>query len=447
MDKKPSHPSLFIAEKISDFSKSIEFIRGFMRVVDPAVKEAVEKTISTLTPKITQASASIKTIKDDGKIEKKEFELKFESVREAKNFLKDLEKFKTTLGIPKHLLDTSLVSLISYVEVFISQITHFYFNIYPQSITSGKEKKFSFDDLEKIGSIEDAKSYLIGQEVEQLLWGSIEDWAAFFKKRLNLEVPFLDKKFDEIKEIFLRRNLLVHNGGVVNSTYLKGIKGKTDKALGDRLSVNKEYLDNSFTLCEIAFSLVALEMMTVFQRNTDTQNKRGFDNAVELLNTLIVDHLQNERYLIAEHLSKYMSEDNSYSNISRTIALVNYWQAVKWQGRFEEIEKDVRNTDISGMLGVFSLAKHALLNEYNDFFKLLPECINTKNLDLDDLKEWPLFKEIRELQEYSDFLSEMDKKKPIGGRKPKPTKRVSAPRGKKAKKAPVKKTKKRAASG
>lgn len=442
-DQSKISAETFIVKKITDFSKNIELVRAFINLVDPVIKNSMDEVMSTLSPKIQRLSPRIKKI---GKVlrqtEKKSIhetkevslEIELKDFHAIQDFMDSFEKVKPKLGIPQHVLTTSLVSLISYVEVFVSQIVHFHFSLYPAAIISSTEKQFTYNDLQKLGSIDDARNFLIEKDVEALLRSSVTDWADYFEGKLKLEIAYLKDNIDQIREVFLRRNLFVHNAGIVNSTYLKGLKKSSDIKVGKPINIEKEYLDSAFTSCEIAFSLVALELLSKFQRK-----KKVSSSVCGKLHELVVSHVSGERYKIAEEVSKFISEDNSYSNADRAIARVNYWQAIKWQGRLDEIKKEIQEADFSGMLGLFALAKCALLDELDAFFKTLPSLVDTKEVSIEDLEEWPLFKEVRQSDLYREFLSSHAPKKskknykPLRSKKTKPkaAKQEKKPAGKK----------------
>ena len=40
---------------------------------------------------------------------------------------------------------------------------------------------------------------------------------------------------------------------------------------------------------------------------------------------------------------------------------INYWQALKWQGRFQEVRLEVEAEDMTAKERIYQLAKHASL--------------------------------------------------------------------------------------
>ena len=48
-------------------------------------------------------------------------------------------------------------------------------------------------------------------------------------------------------EIKATRDVLVHNAGIVNETYLRKVRGKSRGQLGELIPLDKTYLDDSVT--------------------------------------------------------------------------------------------------------------------------------------------------------------------------------------------------------
>jgi len=74
--------------------------------------------------------------------------------------MKELGKSSQSINL---LYSNTLISLLSSVELFLSQLIHIYYRQFPDAVTS-KDKVFSFDDLKGFDSVEDARSYLCLQK-------------------------------------------------------------------------------------------------------------------------------------------------------------------------------------------------------------------------------------------------------------------------------------------
>jgi hypothetical protein len=65
---------------------------------------------------------------------------------------------------------SSLISLVSSAEWFLSQVIRAYFDRVPGA--AGTEgKTLTLEDLKSIGTVEDAQRYLVDQRIDEIMWG------------------------------------------------------------------------------------------------------------------------------------------------------------------------------------------------------------------------------------------------------------------------------------
>ena len=82
---------------------------------------------------------------------------------------------------------------------------------------------------------------------------------------------------------------------------------------------------------------------------------------------------------------------------------INRWQCYKWLGEFEKVKKEVEELDLSACRPKYQLGVLALLDKYEEFY----ECYeNQHDIGEDELREWPLFRSIREHQEHNLELAQ-----------------------------------------
>jgi len=329
------------------------------------------------------------------------------SGRDADKWEEALKELAKTGRRVELLYQSSLINLTNTVEWFMSQLFHQYFDAHPDAVGS-RENVFSLNDLKSFGSIEDAKAHLIDTKVENILRGSFEDWIQFLKTNAKLHMGYLDEYMDLLVEVFQRRNIIVHNGGIVNALYLSKIARelKDRKEIGERITISRTYVDKSIGVFERTFVLIAAEL---WYKQTGEEGQ-----IADTLSSIAFDHLTKERWDIAEGLSKFIMAGKTVPEITRLFAKLNYWQAVKWQGRYEEIKKDVETADFSGKGLAAQLALDALANRVPEFFQLLPEVVTVDikpglrghRITYEDLDTWPIFREMRQDPLYATFREE-----------------------------------------
>jgi len=297
-------------------------------------------------------------------------------------------RFHRTLNRNRKLYNTALISLVSSAEWFVSQLIHEYYEK-NRDASDIKDKMLSLGDLFQIGNIEDARKFLIDKKAESILRGDVLDWIGFFKKDLHLSMSYLELVENDLLEICKRRNVLVHNGGVVNSIYLNSLpKGyKSEFSLNEVITISEQYLEQSICCFELAFVLIGMEL---WKNQEPKSESRG-----NILTELAFSHIKAGRYKVGEQFAFFILNDRKLNSTFRSIAALNYWQALKWQNRFSEIEKQVQEADFSDKELKFELGRQVLLNNFDKALKLLPQAIKNESISVEAILNWPIFKEFR----------------------------------------------------
>lgn len=114
--------------------------------------------------------------------------------------------------------------------------------------------------------------------------------------------------------------------------------------------------------------------------------------------------MSNERYCISQELSKFLMEELSFNEHYHLIAKFNFWQSKKWLGEIQDVENDIRTIDLSAKQSLFRLTRFALLDDYDNFFSLLPSVVDSGELQIEQLKIWPIFKDCRMQEQYSLYI-------------------------------------------
>ncbi len=162
--------------------------------------------------------AGFEIIKDGDNIS-----FKLNNANLSKKLTKGLRQIKIGQKQDKILYESSLINLIIYFELLLGGLLRKRLCEHPE--TSGiQNKSLPLEEIRKLGSLENAEDYLIEKEVENTMRGSFEEWRKFFNTKTKLRFDFLKNDEPEINEILQSRNLLVHNGGVVNNIYISNVE-------------------------------------------------------------------------------------------------------------------------------------------------------------------------------------------------------------------------------
>lgn len=339
--------------------------------------------------------AEKETEQNKQEIEAFRLKVKLQSIDQAE-IIEDLEKSSKSSAHKELLYKNSLISLLSSVEWFFAQILHYYYDKFPDSAGISK-KTMTLSDLKGFGSIEDAEKYLIDVKIEEILRGSFDSWVTLLKTDLSLKLSWVDNILDELIEIYQRRNLLVHNGGVVNSIYLNKVRLdlRKDVKQGETLNVTKEYLDNAICKLQKVFILIGSELW----KKLDKGDKKRGDVLIEI----VYENLLKSRWDICEGLSYFVMHDTELEPIDKVVSQLNYWLCLKRTNRLDEAKKDLDKADYSDKKEIFQLGLMALKGNEEDFFKILPYALDSAQLNIERLEEFPIFEEMRGTEKYRKF--------------------------------------------
>lgn len=422
-----------INKHILDFNENLIGLRDFVELIDPFLNEKLEEHDQHLQPLIMSAMLkellnNEEEIAEKDKEKYTEFQQKLAKDLEAKyseipDVIIDKEKegeqkkfsikiANTNSEVSRHLdnvaknrshiellYTNSLISALSSVEWFFSQLLHFFYDKHPES--AGVQKRtMTLIELKSFGSIEDAEKYLIDVKIDEILRGNFESWINLLKTELSLGLGYLNDIMDELIEVYQRRNLFVHNGGVVNSIYLSKVKEnqRNNVSLDDKLSVDKEYLDNAICKLQKAFVLIGAELW----KKLDPEDiSRG-----EILGDIVYENLLSSRWEICEGLCYFSLKDSQIQPVDKVIAQINYWLCKKETGEYKSIEKEIQKADFSDKKEIFQLGLFALRGETGKILEILPTVLETNQTNIERLEEFPILKEFRETAEYQAFKKE-----------------------------------------
>jgi hypothetical protein len=301
----------------------------------------------------------------------------------------------------KLLYQDALINLLSATEWFVADLLQVCFAKYPES--AGIEgKQLTFEELRGLGSLDEARKYLVDAKIESILRGSIESWIDDYKKIASIQdrARLPDSILHRLVEASQRRNLVVHSAGIVNSIYMSRVHESLRERLtiGQEYIVGRKYLFDTLNLFEQAFVLLG----AAYWKKQD----RGDTRRANFMNELTVKHVEAGRYQLAEALSDFSRCDaKEIPEAGFLSGQLNYWQCLKWQGRYDEIRREIESADFSAKDDIFCIARLVLLDDFAAALTLLRRALDSGKVDQDALN-WPIFKELRKQGDFKRFWSE-----------------------------------------
>lgn len=316
--------------------------------------------------------------------------------------------FSTPSAIHRELLNRSiLMSLVSYFEVLVADLAHAFYRIAPDAISTDN-KVLSVNELKQFNTIDEALRSIVSDRIDKLLRGSVRDWRDFFQSHMNIDMELLTPDWARWNECFQRRHVMVHAGGRASETYLSHVDWEaiapymTKPNVGNKLDVETDYLKDAINTFEITGILLCQEVwrkLVPGDEETRYSAFTGIENA-------IYESLLSHHWYVAEKLAAWGEKDGEASEDSVLMCKFNRWLCIKREERWAEVEEEVKAFDCSAKHRRFALARASLPENADEFFKLLPKALAAEDINIKNLKEWPILDEIRGDPRFSKVIDE-----------------------------------------
>ncbi|MEU0601400.1 hypothetical protein ABZ484_24620 [Streptomyces sp. NPDC006393] len=298
------------------------------------------------------------------------------------------------------LLESTVVSAVTSFEVLFASLISSFLKVSPQALeamSKEKEKEFSLRDLKGLSSIEEAVNLAISRRVDDLMFGSVADWRKFCIDKLNIKFEDLCSDWPAVQEIFQRRHVLVHAGGIASHRYVASVSATTnarDIKVGDRLKTNEVYVHATLDSILAFGVLLASSIGMKFARDHDS-------TILSNLHSLTYSRLQEREQDLVKHLCAAGAKiATGYED--QLLFKVNGWIALKRDNR-KAVQQEVEQWDTSALEDRFKLAKMCLLGEDDEAFQLMKKMHGSGDLSSEDVLEWPLFEDVRATPGYVEW--------------------------------------------
>ena len=284
----------------------------------------------------------------------------------------------------------TLIMLITRFEEFIANFLSELYRLYPHKYLD--KQQIAFSEIENLG-IDKVREKIIAREIDSIMRESYSEWFKIFESH-GLKFDSCEEEMNNLREIYSRRNIIVHNSGRVNETYIKNIPN-TPYSMNDRLTIDDKYING-------AFNTVKVIVLTIFTQASKLVKEDRQKYLIDVFDAAY-NELEGENYPVCSKIF-YQLMDNPYLDAQKkTMSKVNYWISEKESNGLQQIKSDVEQFDISALDSVFSLAKALLLNENDKATNIFEKLYTKKEIPFYVVEEWPLFKEYRKSKQYTEL--------------------------------------------
>lgn len=295
----------------------------------------------------------------------------------------------------------ALIMMFSFYELLISDIIRAYYSLFPDALPAPDEQQISLRDLRGMNpsGLDDIEKFFIEKEVDKVLRESTKKQLQYFKDTLTIQLPADTKLREALKEIAQRRNLIVHNDGIVDSFYLANVPKEFCEARGIeknvRLNVTPAYILHAYeTLFGFSCQLVQLCWRKWF--------KDDAEKADLALSESIFSLLEKERYFALKELAIYSTRVNT-SPMYEQLITVNTAIAARDSGDRITLTKHIKKISGYQLASDTKIALSVLREDYEktyDLLELAKDEGKTSHISID----WPLFRPIRNEERLIKFF-------------------------------------------
>lgn len=158
-----------------------------------------------------------------------------------------------------------LIFSVALFEYYIKDVTEFLL-LKNVNILKTKEKEISYEKILSFSSVDEIQKYLVEKESFALGYMSYEEIADYFLRKFQIDFHQSDLSKMDLVEIFLLRNILLHNKGIVNRTFLQKIKHRKYR-LGKKIQINEKTMKQTLDLIKKQVTYIDSIVISKYKRN------------------------------------------------------------------------------------------------------------------------------------------------------------------------------------
>ena len=238
----------------------------------------------------------------------------------------------------------------------------------------------------------------VKKEVESNMFDSMKTLEIISQKE-GLNINRYRNIQDDFEEIYYRRNLYIHNNGVVNSIYLSNIKDKYKKGI----TINKKLVTDEIYLRN-AINMLYKIVCTLFYETQLAYNPK-YENWHISLGNIGFSLLQNKNYDVAEQIYFILSSYKQLCFRDKAMYRINYINALKQQEKTELVKKELSELDVSIATDDYKIAKLCLEDKNEEVYEAISKNY-PEPFTANYIRDWPLFINFRETEYYTLFVKE-----------------------------------------
>jgi len=158
-------------------------------------------------------------------------------------------------GLPKQFL----ISAVAITENY--DLLRLVLRAFPYKL-KGQDKKVDLDLVLDSVDIDDLVSRIIERQIHSVFSAGPKKYFQYIENTLSIQIPQLSK--ERYAEIKATRDLLVHNDGVINETYVRKAEKLARGKVGDTIPVDEMYFDPAIRTMKKIVNIIYKKLLTKF---------------------------------------------------------------------------------------------------------------------------------------------------------------------------------------
>ncbi len=204
------------------------------------------KTLNNIYVINTIARRSLKEARSDlrsDRVKRLRFEVptvRGETITVAKRKSKVL--YLLNEAIDRDLYSQSIITAVAVTEAYLVTSLTTILNKFPEKLSAG-QKKIDFSIVLESDDLDEVISRVVKKQVDSVFYDSPQKYLEYMEKAFAFEIP--QKVKEQYAEAKATRDILVHNSGEVNDSYLCKAGDRARAEEGELISLDSEYFDQS----------------------------------------------------------------------------------------------------------------------------------------------------------------------------------------------------------
>lgn len=163
----------------------------------------------------------------------------------------------------KCILNMAHIYLITLFEAFNKDFFQELLSRKPEIMIS--DKKIGYDEILRYNSLDEMHEFMASKKIDEISYMNIDEFASeFINKNFKIDLSKKFKKWDDIREKYYRRNIIIHNGGRISEIYAQKLNRSLED-VGITLNNDINYIKDCFEDVHGYISFITQEIFAKFK--------------------------------------------------------------------------------------------------------------------------------------------------------------------------------------